>query len=68
MKVEEKAPHPGWGGNRKGSGRKAGSGHGRRVVTGSVTMRPEEWLRLDELRGERSRGEWIAERIRRANA
>lgn len=54
------------GGKRPGAGRKPGSGKGRSVVTRSVSMPPETWDRLDMLRGEQSRGEWIADRVRRA--
>jgi len=54
------------GGARKGAGRKPGSGKGRTVETRSVSMPPELWDRLDAIRGEQSRGEWIADRVRRA--
>jgi hypothetical protein len=29
-------------------------------------MPPEVWDKLDALRGDRSRGEWISEKVRRA--
>lgn len=51
------------GGNRPGAGRPA---TGRTVVSRSVSMAPEIWARLDDLRGTKSRGAWIAERVRRA--
>lgn len=53
------------GGPRPGSGRPKGSGKGRTVITRSVSMPPDIWDRLDTVRGEQSRGEWIAERVRR---
>jgi hypothetical protein len=29
-------------------------------------MEPETWDKLDAIRGEKSRGQWIAEKVRRA--
>jgi hypothetical protein len=54
---------PTHGGKRKGAGRKAGSGKGRTRILKSVTMTQEEWDRLDDRRGVKTRGEYIAERI-----
>jgi hypothetical protein len=54
------------GGHRDGAGRKPGTGKGRTVKTRSVSMPPAMWDRLDALRGDRSRGDWIAERVRKA--
>ncbi len=54
------------GGKRPGAGRKSGSGSGRTVQTRSVSMPPETWDRLDILRAEKSRGEWIADRVKKA--
>lgn len=54
------------GGKREGAGRKPGSGSGRKVVTASISMLPEDWQRLDVLRGEKSRGQWLTEKVRRA--
>ena len=51
------------GGKRAGAGRKPGSGKGRTVITRSVSMPPTTWDRLDTIRGEQSRGQWIAERV-----
>ena len=51
------------GGKRKGAGRKAGTGKGRTRILKSVTMTQEEWDRLDDRRGVKTRGEYIAERI-----
>ena len=51
------------GGARKGAGRKPSVGTGRKVITRSVSMPPEKWDRLDELRGEQSRGKFIADRL-----
>jgi hypothetical protein len=54
------------GGARKGAGRKAGSGTGRTVVTSSVNLPPELWAKLDALRGESTRSDWIAAKIKNA--
>jgi hypothetical protein len=51
------------GGAREGSGRPKGTGKGRKVITRSVSMPPEKWDRLDEMRGEQSRGKFIADRL-----
>jgi hypothetical protein len=51
------------GGKRHGSGRPQGTAKGRKVITRSVSMPPEKWDRLDELRGEQSRGKFIAGRL-----
>ena len=51
------------GGKREGAGRPK---TGRTVVSRSVSMEPETWAKLDDLRGKKSRGQWIAERVRRA--
>jgi hypothetical protein len=51
------------GGWRPGSGRKKGSGKGRVSVTGSLSMPSEMWDLLDKLRGNLSRGEWLASKI-----
>jgi len=45
------------GGRPKGSGLKP---EGEKAVTRSVSMPPALWSRIDALRGERSRGEFIA--------
>jgi hypothetical protein len=51
------------GGKREGAGRPK---TGRSVVTRSVSMEPETWEKLDTLRGEKSRGQWIADKVRRS--
>jgi len=51
------------GGKRAGAGRKAGSGHGRTVVSSSITLTPEQWVKLDAIRGEQTRSKWIAAKI-----
>ena len=56
---------PTHGGKRKGVGRPAGTGKGRTVVTRSVSMPPELWAALDRLRGEKSRGAFLAPIIKR---
>lgn len=53
-----KASH---GGKRKGSGRKLG----RNVQTGSITLPPELWEKLDRMRGTESRGAFLASKIQR---
>jgi len=52
------------GGARKGAGRKAGSGEGRKVVTRSISLPPELWAKLSRLTGNRSA--WVADKIRKA--
>ena len=52
------------GGKRKGAGRPKGSGKGRTVKTSSINLTPALWAKLDELRGDKSRSEWIAEEIK----
>ena len=54
------------GGFRPGSGRKAGSGKGRTVKTGSISLPPALWAKLDAIRERKSRSAWIAEKIERA--
>jgi hypothetical protein len=51
------------GGKRPNAGRPKGAIKGRKVVTRSVSMPPEKWDRLDELRGDKSRGKFIADRL-----
>ena len=54
------------GGKREGAGRKPGSGLGRTVKTSSINLPPELWNKLDELRGDKSRSAWVADKIKRA--
>ena len=54
------------GGKREGAGRPLGSGQGRKVVTSSINLTPDLWAKLDDLRGDKSRSAWIAEKIKRA--
>jgi hypothetical protein len=54
------------GGKRAGAGRPKGTGKGRTVETRSVSMPPAMWDKLDALRGDRSRGEWISEWVQKA--
>lgn len=37
-------------------------------MTSSISMRPEEWRKLDGLRGEYSRSEWVRQRVQEAKA
>ena len=52
------------GGPRKGAGRKKGGTNanpkGRTAITRGVSMPAHDWDRLDALRGEKSRGKYIA--------
>jgi hypothetical protein len=47
------------GGQRKGAGRKVGSGKGRTVISKTVAMTAESWARLDAVRGTMSRGKYL---------
>lgn len=47
------------GGQRKGAGRKAGSGKGRTVISKTVAMTADSWARLDAVRGAMSRGKYL---------
>ena len=49
------------GGKRPGAGRKPG----RTVKTSSINLPPELWEKLDRMRGDESRGAFLAEKIRR---
>ena len=51
------------GGQRKGAGRKKGSGKGRTSVTRSVSMPLECWQKLDLQRGTMSRGKFIQSKL-----
>jgi hypothetical protein len=51
------------GGKREGAGRPK---TGRSVVTRSVSMEPETWDKLDIIRGNQSRGQWIAAKVKKA--
>ena len=53
-------------GGPRGGGRPKGSVTGRTVETVSITLPPALREKLDTLRGDQSRGQWVAERIRRA--
>ena len=55
------------GGRREGAGRKPGSGAGPTVEVRSVSMIPQAWQLLDEMRGASSRGVWIASAVFRAH-
>lgn len=51
------------GGSRKGAGRKAGSGKGRKYVSKTIAMQPESWAKLDRQRGTMSRGKYIESKL-----
>ncbi len=53
------------GGKREGSGRKA---TGRKVVSSSINLLPEEWEKMDAVRGELSRSAWVSAKLKRARA
>ena len=53
------------GGARKGAGRPKGSGKGRSVKTSSINLTPAVWEKLDELRGDLSRYQWISQKIQK---
>lgn len=57
-----KPPH---GGKRPNSGRKPGSGKGRIAISSSITLPPELWEKLDDLRGDDSRSAFLAGKIRK---
>lgn len=44
-------------------GRKPGSGKGRISRSSSITLKPDEWAKLDTLRGNLNRSKWIAGKI-----
>lgn len=52
-------PSSGRGGKRPGSGRKKGTGIGRKAITRSVSLLPETWERIDAMRGTKSRGKFV---------
>jgi hypothetical protein len=52
------------GGARKGSGRKPGSGKGRKAIAKSVSLQVSDWERIDRERGSVSRSKWIARKIK----
>ena len=54
------------GGKRPNSGRKPGTGKGRKVSYKTITLPLELWGKLDSIRGKLSRSEWFASKIRRA--
>lgn len=56
---------PTHGGKRAKAGRPKGSGKGRQVKTSSISLTPEEWARLDAVRGELSRSRWVASKLKR---
>ena len=48
-------------------GRPKGSGDGRTVEIRSISMTPEAWHLLDQMRGASSRGVWISSAVFRAH-
>ena len=51
------------GGARKGAGRKKGSVRGKKAVMKSITMRQDQWERIDQVRGSIPRSRFIAENM-----
>ncbi len=49
------------GGKRNGAGRKP---RPDAVVTASIALRPQDWQRLDQLRGDESRSAWVRKKVR----
>ncbi len=49
------------GGKRNGAGRKP---RPDAVVTASISLRPQDWQRLDQLRGDESRSAWVRKKVR----
>ena len=56
------------GGKRAGAGRKLGSGHGRTVISSSITLPPDLWAKLDILRRDQSRSAFLAAKLRKMRA
>ena len=56
------------GGKRPGSGRPKGSGKGRVAKSGSITLIPELWAKLDAIKGGKTRSGWIAAKVRNAKS
>jgi len=56
------------GGKRAGAGRKLGSGHGRTVISSSITLPPDLWAKLDRLRRDQSRSAFLAGKLRKMRA
>ena len=54
-----KPPH---GGKRQNAGRKLGTGKGRKTVSRSVSLTPEQWGKLDRISSGKRSG-WIAGKI-----
>ena len=54
------------GGKRPGAGRPKGSGKGRTVESSSINLPPALWTKLDRIRGEKSRSQWVAAKVKRA--
>lgn len=57
------------GGARAGAGRPAGAknkqpAEGRKVISASISMLPEQWEKLDSQRGEEPRGKHIARKLK----
>ena len=56
------ANNPSHGGKRPNSGRKPGTGMGRKTVSRSVSLTPEQWDKIDRLSGG-NRSRWIAAKV-----
>jgi hypothetical protein len=53
---------PTHGGKRPNAGRKPGTGSGRKTVSRSVSLTPEQWGKLDRISSGKRSG-WIAGKI-----
>lgn len=51
------------GGKRAGAGRPRGSGTGRKTKSSSISLTPEQWIKLDTLRETINRSKWIGQQI-----
>ena len=55
------------GGSRPGAGRPPGTGTGRNAISKSISLTEENWVKLDKLKGKRTRSGWVADRVEEAN-
>jgi hypothetical protein len=55
-----KSPNLGGKAPKMGAGRKKGSGKGRSAISRSISMSRQSWDKLDQARGGKPRGKFIA--------
>jgi hypothetical protein len=63
--TNEQQPFSKRGGKRLGAGRRP---RPDRVVSASIALRPNQWEKLDSMRGELSRSAWIRSAIEASDA